>query len=460
MNQVRAAAVAGQFYPAQSSQLQADVDAMLERAASNAPCPKVIVAPHAGYAYSGDVAASVYARLRNGGEHISRVVLLGPSHRVGFSGIASCSADCYITPLGQIPLDKQSLQQLATLPGVVQLDEAHAQEHSLEVHLPFLQRTLGDFSLLPLVVGQAPAAEVAGVLNSLWGGSETLVVISSDMSHYLPYAQAQRKDAATTAQIEALQADLNGDQACGCKPLNGLLQVLRERQLGIETVQVKNSGDSAGSKERVVGYGSWVVNETPGAAASTAPSLQTTPLALAQRQQLLYLARAVISKALNGGGDFSIALNQYHPSLREHRGTFVTLNLDGRLRGCIGSLVATRPLLLDVAHNASAAAFQDHRFKPVSRAEFALLDVHISILSPALALPVTSRQQLIDRLRPGLDGVILQCGKQRSTYLPSVWSSLADAELFVSELRAKAGLPKAGWEKDMQVWTYTTDEFC
>ncbi len=458
MSQVRAAAVAGQFYPGKQAQLQQEVDALLADAQSDLPCPKALVAPHAGYIYSGPIAAEVYARVKNGAENISRVILLGPSHRVAFTGIATSSADFYVTPLGQVPLDRATLERIEAGGLAERLDQAHSQEHSLEVHLPFLQRCLNQFTLVPLVVGQADVNSVAKLIDELWGGKETLIVISSDLSHYLPYQKAQQVDFQTTRLIEQRQPIINGKQACGCRALNGLLQLLQQRKLDIDTVQVKNSGDTAGKPDRVVGYGAWVVNEPD----STA-SIDTDPPAqvynLAQRQQLLSLARAAILHEFEGGGEMTLQLNQYHPALREERGCFVTLNWAGRLRGCIGSLAASRPLLLDVVHNAKAAAFKDRRFKPLTIETYPGIDIHISVLSPAQDLLVSSREELIEQLRPGVDGVILQEGQHRSTYLPSVWEKIPDPDTFVSELRAKAGLPREGWSEAMQVAIYTTEEF-
>ena len=429
---------------------------MLTAVVTEAPCPKVIVAPHAGYIYSGSVAAQVYARLNNRHSDISRVLLLGPSHRVGFEGIATSSAHFYSTPLGQVALDRAGIEVAESLEAVSCLDEAHLQEHSLEVHLPFLQRCLSQFTLIPLVVGQADPGQVAAVIDKLWGGPETLIVVSSDLSHYLPYDQARSKDADTVALIEQRKPVLTGDQACGCKPLNGLLQLLRTRDLAISTIQTKNSGDTAGPPERVVGYGCWVVEEGKHVADS---STQPEPLPLARRQQLLHIARSVILHGFQGGGDFNIQLNQLHPALREERGSFVTLKMNDRLRGCIGTLVAAKPLVLDVAHNAGAAAFKDHRFKPLTLPEYPMLDIHISVLSPALPLAVDSREDLISKLRPGVDGLILEDGQHRSTYLPSVWQQMPEPETFVSELRAKAGLPKQGWSDTIKVSVYTTEEF-
>lgn len=459
MVSVRNAAVAGQFYDGDPDRLQASVDALLSQAQTDAPCPKVLVAPHAGYIYSGPVAAEVYARLCNAGQRIRRVVMLGPSHRVGFRGIATSSAHAFNTPLGDVALDRDALARISGLPGVHERDEAHALEHSLEVQLPFLQRSLGEFRLVPLVVGDASAEEVAGVIEALWNGPETLLVISSDLSHYLPYPDARARDENTARRIESLEADLGGDEACGCRPLNGLMTVLKRRGLEIERVAVLNSGDTAGDRSRVVGYGAWVVNERSAAAVDPDSGSvgDDTRLSLAQRQQLLHLARSAIRHELSGQGD--VTLSGYDRALQVKRGSFVTLNLAGQLRGCIGNLAATRPLLLDVAHNAGAAAFRDPRFRPLSEEEYTRVDLHISVLSPARELGLTSREALVEFLEPGVHGVILEQGGRRATYLPSVWDKLPDPEIFIGELRAKAGLAREGWSSDTRVSVYTTEEF-
>lgn len=256
----RPPAVAGSFYPADPKQLRTMVDGFLAGVRSdNAPI-KAIIVPHAGYIYSGPVAASAYARLKSLRGHITRVVLLGPSHRVGFAGMALSSADYYESPLGRIPLDKHAEALLAGLPQVRVYDAAHAREHSLEVHLPFLQETLGEFTLVPLVVGNATPVEVGEVLERLWGGPETLIVISSDLSHYHDYATAQRLDRATSQAIEALRyEDIDHDAACGRNPVSGLLYVASRRGLHAHTIDLRNSGDTAGPRDQVVGYGAYVV---------------------------------------------------------------------------------------------------------------------------------------------------------------------------------------------------------
>jgi MEMO1 family protein len=259
MTSVRNPAVAGLFYPGDPRELHAMVAGFLGAVQATGTVPKAIIAPHAGYIYSGPVAASVYARIQPARGRITRVVLLGPAHRVGFHGLALSSADCFQTPLGRITVDQEAVKKISGLPQVHVMDTAHAQEHSLEVHLPFLQEALGVFSLVPLVVGDAEPNEVAEVLEALWGGPETLIVISSDLSHYHDYKTAQQLDRATSQAIEQLRLeDIQYDHACGRNPVSGLLQVARQRGLKAKTVDLRNSGDTAGTSDRVVGYGAYV----------------------------------------------------------------------------------------------------------------------------------------------------------------------------------------------------------
>lgn len=259
MLNVRNPTLAGLFYPDNPQELRVMLEGYLGAARPADNVPKAIIAPHAGYVYSGPIAASAYARLWPARESITCVVLLGPAHRVGFNGLALSSADYFLTPLGRIPIDREAVNKISHLPQAHVMDVAHAQEHSLEVHLPFLQEVLGEFSLVPLVVGDAEPTEVAEVLDLLWGGLQTLIVISSDLSHYHDYKTAQKLDRATSQAIEQLRPEAIGyDSACGRNPVNGLLRVARQRGLKATTIDLRNSGDTAGSHERVVGYGAYV----------------------------------------------------------------------------------------------------------------------------------------------------------------------------------------------------------
>jgi len=256
---VRQPAVAGMFYPENPMLLQRQVDDMLSSENSPTLRPKVLIVPHAGYIYSGPTAASAYRLLKPLAGQISHVVLLGPSHRVALRGLAAPPEQLFRTPLGDIVIDSEGIDRLVQQSLVIIREDAHQLEHSLEVQLPFLQRTLGNFQLLPLVVGDASATLVAAVLRACWGGNETLIVISSDLSHYHSYTEAQRLDRHTTAMIESFNDHLAGEQACGYKGINGLMSLAKEKQLTITTLDVRNSGDTAGDRNRVVGYGAYAL---------------------------------------------------------------------------------------------------------------------------------------------------------------------------------------------------------
>lgn len=266
MRTVRQAAVAGAFYPAEKQALASQLDAMLAAAdpGRHMVYPKAIIVPHAGYSYSGATAAAAYARLAAGRAAITRVVLLGPVHRVPVRGLALPGVDAFATPLGQVELDQPAIAALAGLRQVVLSPAAHAAEHSLEVQLPFLQAVLDNFKLVPLAVGDATPAEVAQVLDALWGGPETLLVISSDLSHFLPYRRAQAVDQASTRSILKLGVALTHEQACGAMPVNGLLLAAQRHRLQPELLALRNSGDSGGDKDRVVGYASFAFTEQTG----------------------------------------------------------------------------------------------------------------------------------------------------------------------------------------------------
>jgi hypothetical protein len=259
---IRPPAVAGMFYPSPPEDLRQMVEGFLAEAtpSSFSEAPKALIAPHAGYIYSGPVAASAYAALVPARHIIHRVILLGPSHRVPFRGLALSSADSFATPLGNIPLDQQAILAIRDLPQVQLLDQAHAMEHSLEVHLPFLQTVLAEFTLVPLVVGDATPEEISEVLEILWGGRETLIMVSSDLSHYHDYSTAVREDQATSRAILALQDRLRPEQACGCRAINGLLHLAKSRNLHVSMLDLRNSGDTAGPRDRVVGYGAYAVS--------------------------------------------------------------------------------------------------------------------------------------------------------------------------------------------------------
>ena len=440
----RPPAVAGLFYPAQAEVLAEEVAGYLERT-QDAPLapgfPKALIVPHAGYVYSGVVAASAYDLLRPARGIVSRVVLLGPCHRVAVRGLALPAARAFDTPLGRIPLDEEAITSIRDLPQVVESAATHAEEHALEVQLPFLQQVLGAFSLLPLVVGDVNPEKVAEVLERLWGGAETLIVISSDLSHYHAYDEARRIDAATVRAIVARDPGLSHEQACGATPVAGALLAARERGLVPRLLDCRNSGDTAGSRDSVVGYASFALGG------------DDAHYGAVHGRTLLRIARASIASAMG----MPAAKLPEEPWLREHRASFITLQEDGKLRGCIGSLEARRPLAADVAANARAAAFDDPRFSALASAELARTDIEVSLLSSPRRILFDGDADLVARLRPGVDGIILEerDTERCATFLPQVWEGLPDPGQFLAHLRQKAGIAQSTSIERCRVKRYT-----
>jgi AmmeMemoRadiSam system protein A len=381
------------------------------------------------------------------------VVLLGPAHRVALRGLALPGVARFDTPLGGIEIDAAAVARLRGLPQVSESPRAHAAEHALEVHLPFLQATLGTFTLVPLVVGDATTAEVAEVLDVLWGGDETLIVVSTDLSHYLPYRAAQQADRATVDAMLALDPALEPTQACGARAVNGLLLTARRRALTPKLLDLRNSGDTAGDRDRVVGYGSLALYEAPAARTATDDTAQQAPVE--RGSVLLAHAREAIARVLQ----VPVAAAPDAHFLSQPGATFVTLKADGALRGCIGSLTARRPLRDDVRHNAQAAAFQDPRFAPLTRADYARLALEVSLLAPSSPLIVADEAELHATLRPGVDGLTLAYRQRCATFLPQVWDQLRSPREFVAGLKCKLGVAGGFWSDELHVSRYTVDKW-
>ena len=443
MSEVRPAAVAGTFYPRDARELDRDIAEMLDGVENLAPRfghPKALVVPHAGYIYSGPVAARAYDELAAARGVVRRVVLLGPVHRVPVRGLALPGAAAFDTPLGRVPVDAEAVRLLAPFRQVTASPAAHAMEHSLEVQLPFLQKMLGEFALLPLAVGDARPQEVREVVERLWGGPETLFVISTDLSHYHRYDEARAVDRATLARIASFDTDINHEEACGATPLNGFLAAAKARGLSIRLLGACNSGDTAGGKDRVVGYAAFALYE------GTRVSLEDAGLAL------LGIARAAIGHRLGVHGE--PPRTGFAPWLERPGASFVTLMLEQKLRGCIGSLAPVRRLGEDVAENAMAAALRDPRFSPLTLAEWQRCAVEVSVLSGAKPLRFADEAEMLSQLRPGEDGVILEYEGRRATFLPQVWEGLPDKRQFLEELKRKAGIPAETRLARCKLWRY------
>jgi AmmeMemoRadiSam system protein B/AmmeMemoRadiSam system protein A len=465
-NNIRPPAIAGTFYPNNPVELEATIKYFLNEAVRNfgpaVNVPKAIIVPHAGYIYSGLTAAAVYNRLQPAREVIKRVVILGPCHCVAINGIALPSTEIFQTPLGNILLDKDSITSILNLDSVEVFNETHVNDHSIEIHLPFLQKILADFKLVPLIVGDSNPEKIAEVLDVLWGGPETLILISSDLSHYLRYDQAKMADSQTRIAIE--QMDLNAlgkDQACGFHSVKGLLMLAKAKGLSVTTADIRNSGDTAGTKDRVVGYGSWYFDENNTKNMDTENKFDLLAhdiLRLHGNILLRFVASTIFSQLLSSKTTHA-KLPQLDPILNEPGASFITLNKKGQLRGCVGSVQAWQPLIKDITQNACKAAFEDPRFPQLTLLEIESgeIEISISIVSPQTQMYFLSENDLLEQLKPDVDGIVLIDGTQhRSVFLPSVWEQLPNPKQFINQLKRKAGLPENHWSETIQIWRYIT----
>jgi MEMO1 family protein len=465
--EVRPAAVAGVFYPAEAAELRDHVMRFVETAADRPGCvpvggpspagslryqavpentataPSAVIAPHAGYRYSGPTAGYAYQALAARRDTVERVVVVGPAHRVPFAGIGVTSARAWSTPLGDIDVDAEARDRVRGVPDVVDADDAHAPEHSIEVQLPFVREVLGPVPVLPLVVGRTTPDAVARALDAVWTDDNTVVIASSDLSHYLDDETARQRDQHTAeAIIEARRNDIGPRDACGALPIAGLLTAALKRGLAPQLLDLSTSADTAGEPARVVGYGSFAL-------------LPSVPPSHHDRMWLLDLASRAIAHELWTGHPYPLDDPDVPVAVRSPAASFVTLTRGDTLIGCIGSLEPQRALWRDVAHNARAAAFEDPRFAPLTLEHVAEVTIEVSVLSPLEEVPAVSPEALASELRPGRDGVVLAAEGRRGTFLPDVWERLPEPMTFVSELARKARWEQP-WINGARAWRYTT----
>jgi AmmeMemoRadiSam system protein B/AmmeMemoRadiSam system protein A len=463
---VREPAVAGLFYPKDPAELSKMIEAYLA-AAQVQPVGelKALVCPHAGYPYSGPVAAYAYKLLA--GKHYDTVVVMGPSHYAYLHAASVANARLYRTPLGDVPISDKARLLAGSSPFALEpscevqrpdwwlqssrlapaVDTAETWEHSVEVEIPFLQKTLGRFQLVPVVCGDVDPGRAAKALEPILD-DRTLVVASSDLSHYYSYDRARELDRSCVDAICRLDIGaMESQEACGKIPILILMNVAKDRGWKVRLLDARNSGDTAGDKSRVVGYA---------AIAFYAPFGER--LGADERKSLLRIARGALRAAVDTGR--LPETPSPGPGLAEPRGCFVTLTRHGELRGCIGYLTPRGPLYQAVAENARNAALEDPRFPPVTAREADGLNIEISVLSEPRPLSFSSPDDLLQKLQPGVDGVILRIGDHVATYLPQVWEQLPDKKAFLGSLAEKAGCGPSDWRiPGTTVYLYEAEAF-
>lgn len=465
---VRLPAVAGTFYPEDPVVLRDMVRGFLREAV---PCqggpPLAMVAPHAGYIYSGYTAACGYRCLeKSQPDQPRRVFVLSPSHRVRQEGISVGNYSAYRTPLGDVSVDQEAIRYLLSQPDVTDNPAAHKMEHALEVHLPFLQETVVNFRLVPIVFGEISGGHLADLISGCWRPGD-LLVGSSDLSHFYPYDKARQLDARChDAILSGKPKAMESCEACGNTGISALLEMARRQHWRAVLVDYRNSGDTAGDKARVVGYASYLfypknegnkgvesghvqpVAGKNGAAGGNALSEPTLDLPALVRTHLAGVLAG--KKGLNAA-----ELMRQHTDLQASGACFITLTKAGRLRGCIGSLEASRSLAVDLLENSVAAAIRDPRFRPLRACDLGEIRVEVSLLSAAEPLLYEDSADLLKKLQPGVHGVILEKSGRRATFLPQVWEQISDAELFLDQLCRKAGLAGDCWQQKPTISVYT-----
>ncbi len=467
---VRLPAVAGLFYPGEAAALSKTVDGLLAGAHEHhIPKLKALVCPHAGYEFSGQTAAAAYKLLA--GRDVQTVVVMGPSHYALLQGACIPNADAYQTPLGLVPISPKAKTLASAPPFALEpqcpvqrpgwwrqapkpapeegKDTPETWEHSVEVQVPFLQKVLKNFQILPIVIGEPNPAQVAKALADIID-DKTIVVASSDLSHYHAYQTAKGMDGRCVKAICDLDIDaMAGQEACGKQPILALLHLARQKGWKAQMLDYRNSGDVTGEKDRVVGYS---------AVAFYAPVPEK--LGAEERKFLLDLARKTLVRVTAGGEVPAVEAKDVPPKLVEKQACFVTLTKDGALRGCIGHLSAMEPLHQAVADNARNAALRDPRFLPVTPDEVGKLKIEISVLTEPQPLAFSSPDDLLSKLHPNEDGVLLHIGPRTATFLPQVWAQIPDKVKFLEHLSQKAGCDPSDWRgKDVTVEIYHVECF-
>jgi len=488
---IRGPAVAGIWYEKHPEDLGKQVDELLAEAESE-PVENVraLICPHAGYPYSGPVAAEGYKQLI--GREFETVVVLGQSHRARFDGASIPDADAYETPLGMIPISAKAAELAEVEPFVLNApceiperpqwgpssdwrhspieippfgeDTPHTWEHSIEAQLPFLQRTLKEFELVPVLFGQEVDPEAAARELEKIIDEKTLVVASSDLSHYLPYALAKRMDATCVEAIcDMKTAAMRRQDACGKLPILTLMYLARSKGWRPKLLDCRNSGDITGDSSRgVVGYAAIAFYDDGRLSPEEDVSVgsQGDPFTPDERKWLLALARRTVEAAVRGEALPTIDGTRLPEKFTESKGCFVTLNKDGELRGCVGSIFPQEPLYQAIIRRAQDASLHDTRFKPVTREELEQIEIEVSVLTVPELLEFSTPEELLAKLRPHRDGVVLRLAYRESTYLPQVWEQLPDKEAFLSTLSEKAGLSPDAWKHPMTtILVYQAEAF-
>lgn len=440
MKKIKHASVAGTFYPESEKELSSLIENFVENNQKQYEYfSRAIIVPHAGYFYSGQLASEGFQYLN---KETKNIFIIAPAHSVGFEGLAASSFDSWQTPLGEIEVNQKINQILISDFDVKINDEAFEPEHSIEVQVPFVQKFSPNAKIIPILVGNADPEQITKVISYFWKDKTNSFVISSDLSHFHQDNDARKIDKITADMIETNTiSDFSHQQACGLIGILGLLGFAKQEDFYLIRINLQNSSVVGGDKTRVVGYGSWLLFE-------------------GTKEKFIkdYFSEFLIDickKSILSGFESNRELHEKIPEVLLQSGaSFVTLEIDGELRGCLGSIIAHRSLIEDIAQNAFASAFSDHRFPPLKESEFESLDIAISILSIPSQMSFDNEEDLLNQIEKGLDGIIIKEGGHQAVYLPSVWEQLPDKKLFLNSLKQKAGLSPSYFSKTFEAYRF------
>lgn len=436
----------GKFYPKDTIELESKISQMIK---SNPHfydySSRALIVPHAGYFYSGEVAANTYQYLD---KNIKNIFIFAPAHYVDFKGIAISTAEKFATPLGQVEVNQKINEELAKIEDINFLDAAFEKEHSIEVQIPFIQTVLPNAKIVPIVYNDCEAKEISQIIEEYYSDEENGFIISTDLSHFYPKSEAVKIDEYTANMIETLDTkNFHPAQACGNCGILGITDFAKNKEYSLIRVALTNSAEKTRDDASVVGYGGWFLAQEP----------KNTFLKANFSKLLIQIAKETIKSGIETGEVKKFNTEKLPPVLKESGACFVTLNIEGELRGCIGSVSAHRSLIDDLNNNAFSAAFDDSRFMPLTSDEFEDLTVSISLLSDPVEMNFKNEKELLNSIVPDKDGIIIQDGVNGAVYLPSVWEQLPEKVQFLGSLKQKAGLAKNHFSKSFRAYRFSTE---
>lgn len=447
MKDIKPPAVAGQFYSANKEELLLQLSSFRKNDEKHYNYnSRAIIVPHAGYVYSGQLASRGFQYLD---KNLKNIFIIAPAHSVPVDGVAISPHDAWLTPLDEISLNKEIIEELKKKFECIYSEQAFRNEHAIEVQIPFIQTNFTNVKIIPLLVGFANHKKISQIIDHYWENNENGFVISSDLSHFYTNQDAIKIDNATAEMIEANDIEeFNHKQACGSTGICGLVEFAKNKNYSLIRVGLTNSAETSGDTSRVVGYGSWFLYENP----------KNNFI----KEFFGDFTKDVCKKSIKYGLDNKAVMPVSEidnvPKIFEQPGAcFVTLEINDNLRGCIGSIIAHQPLIKDLIHNSYSSAFSDSRFSPLTKDEFKNISIAISLLSAPSKMVFANEKDLLNKIQPFIDGIIIKDGYYQAVYLPSVWEQLPNKTLFLSSLKQKAGLSPNHFSKNFEAYRFTSE---